>query len=65
MKKQKWMRKGRRVLAQFKTGTIIKAHSYELYGNRYVYLFLVQIDGEDFGTKFHPDDVEELTKKNL
>ena len=65
MRKQKWMRKGRRVLAQFKIGTIIKAHSYELYGQRYVYLFLIQIDGEESGAKFHPDDVEELTDKNL
>lgn len=65
MRKQKWMRKGRRVLAQFKTGTIIKAHSYELYGQRFVYLFLIQIDGELTGAKFHPDDVEELTDKNL
>ncbi len=65
MKKQKWMRKGRRVLAQFKIGTIEKACSYELYGERYVYLFHIIIDGEESSAKYHPDDVEELTNKNL
>lgn len=65
MKKQKWMRKGGRVLAQFKTGTIIKAMTYTLNGTSYVYLFKIQLDGEEFQAKYHPDDVEQLTSKNL
>lgn len=58
------MRKGGRVLAQFKKGTIVKAYTYELSGLRYVYLFRIQLDGENYSSKYHPDDVELLDETN-
>lgn len=64
MRKQKWMRKGGRVLAHFKKGTIVKAYTYKLSGQSYVYLFQIQLDGEDFSSKYHPDDVELLDETN-
>ena len=64
-KKQKWMRKGKRVLALLKPGTISKTRSYVLDHQRFVYLIHVKLDDEESESKYHPQDVEELTPNKL
>jgi hypothetical protein len=60
MRKQKWMQKGSRVLAQFKPGTITRTRSYTIMKQRFIYLIEVQLDEEKTSWKFHPEDVEIL-----
>jgi len=59
------MRKGRRVLALLSPGTITKTRCYTLDHQRFVYLIHVRLDGKDGENKYHPQDVEELTKEKL
>lgn len=66
IRKQKYHRKGKRVLAQFKPGTVKRCRTFNIAGKQYVYLILVELDempGHEL--KFMPNDVEELTDKNL
>lgn len=66
VKYQKYHRKNKRVLAQFKPGTVQRARSFVLYRTRYVYLIEVRLDeAPEQIMKFMPQDVEELTNKNL
>ena len=65
MRKQNWMRKGVRVLALLKPGTITRTRYYNIDHQQYVYLFEVRLDGEEKSKKFHTSDVEELTNEKL
>ncbi len=60
VKYQKYHRKNKRVLAQFKPGTVERARTFNLGKVKYVYLIEVILDGEKQVTKFMPQDVEEL-----
>lgn len=65
VKYQKYHRKNKRVLAQFKPGTVERSRTFNLAGTKYVYLIEVKLDDEETITKFMPQDVEELTKDKL
>jgi hypothetical protein len=61
VRKQKYHRKGKRVLAQFKPGTVVRIRYFNLDHNQYVYLIHVELDetpGKEF--KYMPQDVEAL-----
>jgi hypothetical protein len=60
LKKQKWMRKGTRVLALLQEGTITKTRHYVLDRQQFVYLIHVTLDGTSEVRKYHPQDVEKL-----
>ena len=66
IKKQKFHRKGKRVLAQFRPGTITRTRTFNLAKQQYVYLIHVKLDDEPkIEYKFMPQDVEELTENKL
>jgi hypothetical protein len=66
VRKQKYHRKGKRVLAQFRPGKITKTRSFNLDHHQYVYLIHIVLDDEpDIEYKFMPQDVEELTVEKL
>lgn len=65
IKYQKYHRKNKRVLAQFKPGTVERSRTFNLHKTKYVYLIEVKLDGEETITKFMPQDVEELTQDKL
>ena len=60
MKKQKWMRKGSRVLALLQEGTITKTRHYVIDRQMFVYLIHVKVDGATQASKYHPQDVEKI-----
>lgn len=58
-------KKGKRVLAQFKPGTIESAKTFVISNQRFVYLLNVVLDEHpEQSIKFMPQDVEAL-KNNL
>lgn len=57
------MRKGKKVLALLRIGTITRIRCYTINHERFVYLFEVQIEGETGSGKYHPEDVEEFTEQ--
>ena len=58
-------RKNKRVLAQFKPGTVERSRTFNLAKTKYVYLVEVRLDeAPEQIVKFMPQDVEEL-KNNL
>ena len=66
VRKQKFHRKGKRVLAQFKPGTIQMVKHFILDHKQYVYLLHVKLDDDpEKEYKFMPQDVEELTANKL
>lgn len=65
MRKKPWMKKGKRVLALLREGTIQKTRTYVIEHQTYVYLFEVKLDDEDQVRKFHPHDVEEWAQEKL
>jgi len=66
IKKQKFHRKGKRVLAQFRPGTITKIRTFNLAKQQYVYLVHVKLDDDpESEFKFMPQDIEELEQKNI
>lgn len=66
IKYQKHHRKNKRVLAQFKPGTVERSRTFNLYGIKYVYLIEVKLDDEPNKiAKYFPQDVEELTLEKL
>jgi hypothetical protein len=65
VKYQKYHRKNKRVLAQFKPGTVERARTFNMAGTKYTYLISVLLDGEEKPALFFPQDVEALTEKNL
>ena len=60
IKKQKWMRKGTRVLALLQEGTITQTRHYVIDRQMFVYLIHVKLDGAAEASKYHPQDVEKL-----
>ena len=63
---QRYHRKNKRVLAQFKPGTVERARTFNIYGQKYVYVIEVILDeNPNKVVKFIPQDVEELTKEKL
>jgi hypothetical protein len=61
IKYQKYHRKNKRVLAQFKPGKVDRARTFNLGGTKYVYLIEVILDeSPEQIIKFMPQDVEEL-----
>ena len=63
---QKYHRKNKRVLAQFKPGTVERARTFNIDGQMYTYLIEVILDETpDKIVKFMPQDVEELTSNKL
>jgi len=65
VKYKSFHRKNKRVLAQFKPGTVDRARTFNMAGTKYTYLISVLLDGEEKPALFFPQDVEELTPKNL
>lgn len=66
VKYQKFHRKNNRVLAQFKPGRVERARTFNIHGQKYVYLIEVTLDeNPDKILKFMPQDVEELTSDKL
>ncbi len=66
VKYQKYHRKNKRVLAQFKPGTVERSRTFNLHKQKYVYLIEVKLDDNpDQIVKFMPQDVEELTNNKL
>lgn len=66
VRKQKFHRKGKRVLVQFKPGKITKTKYFILDHKQYIYLLHIELDeepGKEY--KFMPQDVEELTANKL
>lgn len=61
-KKEAWMKKGARVVANGKPGTIKKMQENELDGVEYVYYIWVECDNGKKGN-FHPNDVEPLKEE--
>jgi hypothetical protein len=58
-------KKGNRVLAMFKPGTVDCAKTFVISNQRYVYLLLVRLDDHpEHIIKFMPQDVE-ILKNNL
>lgn len=61
VKYQKYHRKNKLVLAQFKPGKVDRARTFNLAGTKYVYLIEVRLDeAPEQIIKFMPQDVEEL-----
>lgn len=61
VKYQKYHRKNKRVLAQFKPGTVERSRTFNLSRIKYVYLIEVRLDDTPNEIiKFMPQDVEEL-----
>lgn len=66
IKKQKFHRKGKRVLAMFKPGTITRIRTFNLAKVQYVYLVHVMLDEDkEKEIKFMPQDIEELSQNKL
>ena len=59
-KKQKWMRKGMRVLALLQEGTITRTRHYVIDRQTFVYLIHVKLDGAANECKYHPQDIEKI-----
>lgn len=63
---QRYHRKNKRVLAQFKPGTVERARTFNIHGQKYVYVIEVILDETpNKVVKFMPQDVEELTNEKL
>jgi len=65
VKYQKYHRKGKKVLAQFKPGIVVKAKTFNMYKVKYTYLLFVKLDDEEQVHPYFPQDVEELTLNKL
>lgn len=66
VRKQKYHRKGKRVLAMFKPATVRSCRTFNLGGKQYVYLVIVELDDQPGKeVKYMPQDVEELTQDKL
>ena len=62
-KKEAWMKKGTKVLAYGKPGTITQVQENKNLrgdGIDYVYYIFVKLDGQTFDANYHPNDVQEL-----
>lgn len=56
-KKEDWMKKGGRVLAIDRPGTITKMQENTINGVHYVYYIEVKLDGQKHSGNYHPNDI--------
>jgi hypothetical protein len=65
VKYKRYHRKGKKVLAHFKPGIVVKAKTFNMYHVKYTYLLFVKLDDDTEAYPYFPQDVEELTINKL
>jgi hypothetical protein len=64
-KKQPWMKKGNKVLALGKVGTITKMPTNTIDGTEYVYNIDVKLEGKKHSNPYHPNDISEFVETEV